>query len=105
MSALPTDASPTAGRLAPNLECGPQHESDYDSLVTEDKKPVERIFIEKRYRLLTRPLYASWKSPGEGQPYVVLVNVGWFYQRSTPAVVPDCLLSLGVTFPVNLQVK
>jgi hypothetical protein len=78
---------------------------DYDALVTEDGKPVDRIFVEKLYRLLTRPLYASWSGPGAGRPFLVLVNVGWFYQRSTPAVVPDCLLSLDVACPENLQAK
>jgi Uma2 family endonuclease len=78
---------------------------DYDALVTEDHKPVDSIFIEKQYRLLTHSLYASWPGPGEGRSFLVLANVGWFYQRKTPAVVPDCLLSLGVTFPEDLHVK
>ncbi len=78
---------------------------DYDALVTEDHKPVDNIFIEKQYRLLTHPLYASWPGPGEGRSFMVVVNVGWFYQRKTPAVVPDCLLSLDVTFPEDLHVK
>src|SRR5260370_32283180 len=34
-----------------------------------------------------------------------MVNVGWFYQHKTPAVVPDCLLSLDVTCPEDLLVK
>ena len=89
--------------VAPEVESGP--DIDYDTLVTEDHKPVERIFIEKLYRLLADPLYASWPGPGEGRPFLVLVNVGWFYQRKTPAVVPDCLLSLDVTCPADLQVK
>jgi Uma2 family endonuclease len=66
---------------------------------------VDRIFVEKLYRLLTRPLYASWSGPADGRPFLVLVNVGWFYQRKTPAVTPDCLLSLGVTCPQDLQIK
>jgi Uma2 family endonuclease len=78
---------------------------DYDALVTEDHNPVDSIFLEKLYRLLTHPLYASWPGPGEGRSFLVLVNVGWFYQHKTPAVVPDCLLSLDVTCPVDLHVK
>jgi Uma2 family endonuclease len=78
---------------------------DYEALVTEDHKPVDRIFLEKLYRLLTRALYASWPGPGEERPFLVLANVGWFYQRKTPAVVPDCLLSLDVSCPPDLQVK
>jgi Uma2 family endonuclease len=102
MSALPIDAPPL---VAPSREPGPEPDIDYDGLVTEDHKPVDRIFLEKLYRLLTRPLYASWPGPGEGGAFLVLVNVGWFYQRKTPAVVPDCLLSLDVTCPKDLQVK
>jgi Uma2 family endonuclease len=95
MSALP----------APTLEPEQESEIDYESLVTEDHKPVDRIFLEKLYRLLTHALYASWPGPGPGRSFLVLANVGWFYQRSTPAVVPDVLLSLDVTAPQDLQVK
>jgi hypothetical protein len=87
------------------MSAAPETEIDYDALVTEDHKPVDRIFIEKLYRLLTRPLYASWSGPGAGRPFLVLVNVGWFYQRKTPAVVPDCLLSLDVTCPEDVQAR
>jgi hypothetical protein len=80
-------------------------EIDYESLVTEDHKPVESIFIEKSYRLLACALYDSWPGPGEGRPFLLLANVGWFYQGATPAVVPDVLLSLDVTGPRDLQVK
>jgi Uma2 family endonuclease len=102
MSAPPGDATTL---VAPNLEAEPEPDIDYDALVTEDHKPVERIYLEKLYRLLTRPLYASWPGPGEGRRFLVLVNVGWFYQRKTPAVVPDCLFSLDVSCPEDLHVK
>jgi len=101
MGVPPVDVPP----VTPDLEMLPDLEINYDELVTEDHKPVDRIFIEKLYRLLTRPLYASWPGPGEGRAFLVLVNVGWFYQRKTPAVVPDCLLSLDVACPEDLQVK
>jgi hypothetical protein len=90
--------------VTPSLE-EEEPDIDYDDFVTEDHKPVDRIFVEKMYRLLTEPLYASWAGPGEGRSFLVLVNVGWFYQRKTPAVVPDCLLSLDVTCPQDLHVK
>ena len=107
MSALPSDALAASVPLpaGPDLEAEREDEIDYDSLVTEDNKPVDRIYVEKLYRLLMRPLYASWPGPGQGRPFLVLVDVGWFYQRNTPAVVPDCLLSLDVTGPEDLQVK
>lgn len=78
---------------------------DYDSFITEDHKPVDRLFIEKLHRLLTESLYASWPGPAPGRSYLVMVNVGWFYQRKTPAIVPDCLLSLEVSGPEDLHVK
>lgn len=92
----------------PATTCLPEDqdlEIDYDALVTEDNKPVERILIEKLYRLLTHVLYASWQGPGDGRAFLVLANVGWFYQDKTPAIVPDCLLSLGVACPDDLHVK
>jgi Putative restriction endonuclease len=106
MSATPSDASPfIAPFAAPSLEAIPELDFDYESLVTEDHRPVDNFFVEKLNRLLTRPLYTSWSGPGEGRPFLVFVNVGWFYQRKTPAVVPDCLLSLDVTLPPDLHVK
>jgi hypothetical protein len=102
MSPLPTDAPPP---VPPDLEEESVPAIDYDSLVTEDQKPVESIFLEKLYRLLADALYASWPGPGEGRSFLVLVDVGWFYQHKTPAVVPDCLLSLDVTCPQDLHIK
>jgi hypothetical protein len=67
---------------------------DLDVLVTEDHKPVESIFIEKQYRLLSHPLYSSWAGPGEERPFLMLTNVGWFYGYKLPPLVPDGLLSL-----------
>jgi Uma2 family endonuclease len=83
----------------------PEHKPILDDLVTEDHKPVDSIFTEKQYRLLTQTLYSSWAGPGPNRSFLVLVNVGWFYQEKTPALVPDCLLSLDVTCPVDLQMK
>jgi Uma2 family endonuclease len=105
MSDMPTDAPALPSPVTPSREALPECEPSYDDLVTEDHKPVESILIEKLYRLLTHTLYASWPGPGAGQPFLVLANVGWFYKEKTPAVVPDCLLSLGVTCPQELHVK
>ena len=102
MSTVPSRPIPA---FVPNPAAPPQIEIDYDALVTEDHKPVERILVEKLYRLLTHPLYVSWLGPSDGRSFLVLANVGWFYQEKTPPVVPDCLLSLGVTCPQNLHVK
>ena len=35
----------------------------------------------------------------------MLANVGWFYQEKTPAVAPDCLLSLDVICPQDLHIQ
>ncbi len=102
MSALPTETLPG---VAPGREAEGEIEIDYDAFVTVDHQPFESIFLEKLYRLLTHPLYANWSGPEAALSFLVLVNVGWFYQRKTPAIVPDCLLSLDVTYPKDLHVK
>jgi Putative restriction endonuclease len=67
-----------------------------DSLVIEDGKPVDSLFVEKQYRLLTEPLYSSWKGPGAGRPFIAVANVGLFFDLQEPPVVPDVMLSLDV---------
>ena len=101
MSASPTDAP----AFAPTPAVRPEYEPSYAGLATEDHKPVERILIEKLYRLLTHTLYASWGGPGGGWPFLVLANVGWFYKEKTPAVAPGCLLSLDVACPQDLHAQ
>jgi hypothetical protein len=106
MSTVPRDTSfAPVPPVVPGLDPEAGIEIDYDSLITEDHKPVDRIYIEKLCRLLTRPLYASWPGPGASRPFLVLADVGWFYQAKNPAVVPDVLLSLDVTVPTNLHIK
>lgn len=65
---------------------------DTSLLVTEDGKPVENLFVEKQYRLLTDPLWTSWKAP-DGLPFYLSANVGLFYQIKKPPLVPDVMLS------------
>ena len=67
-----------------------------DELVTEDGKPVDNMFVERLYRLLTEPLISCWSRPG-GEPYMVMANVGWFYAHKEPPLVPDVMLILDVT--------
>jgi Uma2 family endonuclease len=105
MSVLPADAPIVPPSAVPVLMPAVGALPNYDDLVTEDHKPVERFLVEKLYRLLTRPLYASWPGPSEQRPFLVAANVGLFYQAGTPAVVPDCLFSLDVSCPEDLQVK
>jgi Uma2 family endonuclease len=75
---------------------------DVSHLVTEDDTPVDNPFSEKQMRLLTRPLYASWKP---GQPFVAMANVGFYFALNAPPMVPDALVSLGVDLPRELHQK
>lgn len=72
---------------------------DLSHLVTEDEAPVNDLFSERQMRLLVDSLYASWRGPGEGRPFVAMANVGLFYHLREPALVPDVLLSLDVALP------
>jgi Uma2 family endonuclease len=75
---------------------------DISHLVTEDHTPVDNLFSEKQMRLLTEPLHSSWKP---GRPFVATANVGLFFSRHAPAIVPDMMLSLDVTIPNDLWPK
>jgi Uma2 family endonuclease len=105
MSERPTTAHPQVGTVvadgivyvttAYELPSPP----DTSHLITEDDTPVDNFPSEKNQRLLTEPLYSSWKGPGSGQPFLVAANVGLFAVPRNPAIVPDVLLSLGVSVP------
>ena len=69
-----------------------------DHIVTEDGAPVDSQFSEKQQRLLAEVLYGSWQ-PSE--PFVAMSNVGLFFAIRTPPFVPDVLVSLGVSSPVD----
>ncbi len=105
MSTLPSNPSVPPPLVPPRVDSEPECVPSYEGLVTEDHKPAERIYIERLYHLLTSTLITSWPGPDEGRPFLVLANVGWFYQAKTPAVAPDCLLSLDVTCPKDLHTK
>src|SRR5205809_679282 len=90
--AVPT--SPADDSLPPELD--PEVLPNLDELVTEDGAPVDNIYTEKQYRLLTEPLYSSWPGPGDGRKFLVVTDVGWFHTSGQPPLVPDALLSLDV---------
>jgi hypothetical protein len=90
---------------APFPELDPAVIPNLDELVTEDGAPVDNIYIEKQYRLLTEPLYSSWAGPGEGRPFLALTDVGWFHTSGQPPLVPDALLSLDVVPAGDLRTK
>lgn len=70
---------------------------DITDLITEDDTPVDNLLSEKQQRLLTEPLYSSWRSPHDGGSFLAAANVGVFAVARNPAIVPDVLLSLDVT--------
>lgn len=69
-------------------------------LVTEDDEPVDNFFSAKQQRLLVEPLYSSWQPPqvAADEPRVFMAdsNVGVFFSRHQPPIVPDMFLSLDV---------
>ena len=73
-----------------------------DDLVTEDDTPVDNLYSEKQHRLLTEPLYSSWRPD---RLFLVAANVGLSYAVRQPPLVPDALLSLDVEAPADLEPK
>jgi hypothetical protein len=79
---------------------------DVTWLITEDDTPVDGILSERQMRLLADPLTSSWvDSDGKKKQFVVMVNVGLFHSASEPPVLPDMLLSMGVSLPENVSIK
>jgi hypothetical protein len=76
-----------------------------DAIVTEDGAPVDNFFVEKQYRLLTDPLYSTWAATLEGRSFLVATDVGFFHTYKQPPLMPDCMLSLGVTPGAGLRAK
>jgi hypothetical protein len=75
----------------------------------EDNAPPVNWFSEMQQRLLTEPLYSSWRSPlsetGGPRSFVAATNVGLFFARNKPPLVPDVFLSLDVEIPENWHEK
>src|SRR5262245_8542065 len=71
-------------------------EWDFTDVVIEDGQAVDSFLSELQYALLTEPLRSSWAGPGEGRPFLAFANVGLFYQKGQPPLVPDVMLSLDV---------
>lgn len=73
---------------------------DVSQFITEDDEPVDNFLTEKQERLLTEPLYSSWK-PHNDRPFLVAANVGVFNSIYLPAIVPDVFLSMDVEIPTD----
>jgi Uma2 family endonuclease len=98
-------ASPYLNSDDKRFELDPEVIPNVDDLVIEDGKPVDSIFAEKQYRLLTEPLHSSWAGPENGGTFLALSDVGLFYAAGEPALAPDVMLSLNVRKPLDLTRK
>ena len=92
-----------AGEADPRFVLSPEDIPNIEDLVIEDGKPADNMFVEKEYRLLTEPLYSSWSSPSGS--FLAVANVGLFYAYREPPLVPDMMLSLGVSTGRDLTLK
>jgi hypothetical protein len=77
---------------------------DTSLLITEDGKPVDNLFVEKLYHLLTEPIWNSWTAP-DGKPFHMMANVGLFFEYKEPPLVPDVMIALGVEPPKDPRYK
>ena len=75
---------------------------DVSNLITEDDTPVDNQFSEMQMRLLTESINTSWKP---GIPFVAMANVGVYVALNRPPVVPDVLVTTGVSRPPDLMRK
>ena len=75
---------------------------DISHIITEDDTPVDNIFSAKQQRLLVESLYSGWLS---SIPFLVCANVGLFYSRNQPPLVPDVFLSLEVSVTPDWRQK
>lgn len=75
---------------------------DITELVTEDDTPVDNLLSEKQQRFLTSCLYSSLS---RDIPFLTAANVGLFYGSNQPPLVPDVLLSFGVSIPDDWSQK
>ena len=73
-----------------------------DHLVLEDDTPVDNFQSAQQQRLLVETLYGSKVLPS---PFLADANVGLFYKLKGDPIVPDVLLSLGVSHPGNYAQK
>jgi Uma2 family endonuclease len=87
--------SPVVTRKYPELK----------GLITDDGAPVDSLFVERQYRLLTEPLNANWEGPKDGRPFIVMTDVGLFKEPKNPAIAPDAMLAVGVKWGENLREK
>lgn len=71
------------------------------NIITEDDEPVDNLISAKQQRLLVESLYSSWQprqedNPDATRPFLADANVGLFFARHQPPIVPDVFVSLDV---------
>ncbi len=93
------------GALSEELDPPDIPPPDLDALVTDDGAPVDNLFVEKQYRLLTEPLNTSWTPPGDEKRFLVATDVGIFFKDGRPPLAPDCFLSVGMAAGSSLHDK
>ena len=75
-------------------------EIDVEDLITEDDTPVDNFFQAQQTRLLVEPLYSSWRfldaETQQPRKFLATGDVGVFYSKAQPPIVPDMFLSLDV---------
>lgn len=81
-----------------NAPLPPEYHPEIDHIVTEDGAAVDNVFSEKQCRLLTEPLYSSWRP---SSPFMAFSDVGLFSSPELPPLVPDVMLSVGISTPEN----
>lgn len=105
----PSTDSPTAPSLDASLydDAPPNWRDelvipDVSDLVTEDDTPVDNLLQEKLQRFLVQCLYSSLKCD---TPFLAAADVGLFYAIAQSPLVPDVMLSLGVSMPQDWREK
>ena len=61
----------------------------------EDDEPVESLFAHRQCQLLTDALICSWLRPNR-EPFLIVGNMGLFFEPTAPPLVPDTMLSLDI---------
>jgi hypothetical protein len=87
--------------MAQPLTTAPDWRNMTQSLITEDDEPVANLVSAKQQRLLVESLYTSWQprredNPDQLRPFLADANVGIFYARQQPPIVPDVFVSLDI---------
>ncbi|MBD2134950.1 Uma2 family endonuclease [Sphaerospermopsis sp. FACHB-1094] len=75
---------------------------DLTNVTIDNSEPVDNLISEKQQRLLVSSLYSSFNV---SEPFLATANVGLFYAANKPPLVPDIMLSLGVTLPEDWSEK